>query len=48
MWKVGILGNRICNQVCEYLRESIEGGKVADYWINKKNIFLEAGYFQVD
>ena len=48
IWKVSILGNRICNHLREYLRESIEGGKIADYWINQKKRFSEEGYFQVD
>ena len=32
----------------QYLRESIEGGKVAEYWICKKKVILEQGYFLVD
>ena len=48
MWKVAILGNGIYNQLGEYLRESIEGDKIADCCINKKNVFSETGYFQVD
>ena len=48
MWKVSILGNRISNHLREYVRESIEGEAIADYWINDKKRFTEEGYFQVD
>ena len=48
MWKVSILGNRISNHFGEYVRESIEGEAIADYWINDKKRFTEEGYFQVD
>ena len=48
MWKIQLLGNRISNKLQEYLRDSIEGGIIADYWINHKKKFTEETYFMVD
>ena len=48
MWKVSLLGNRVVNRLTSYLRESIEGGKVAEYWIKKKKKFTEESFFCVD
>ena len=48
MWKVSMLGYRVCKHLIQYMRESIEGGKVAEYWIYKRNRMTEQGYFQVD
>ena len=48
MWKIAMLGTRVCNHLVSYLRDSIEGGKAAEYWIFKRKRFDEAGYFQVD
>ena len=48
MWKISMLGYRVCNHLIQYLRESIEGGKVVEYWIYKRKRMSEQGYFQVD
>ena len=48
MWKIAVLGTRVTNHLSQYLRESIEGTGVAEYWIHKKKRFSEEGYFQVD
>ena len=48
VWAIAILGTRVCNNLVEYLRESIEGGKAAEYWIYKRGKMTEEGYFQVD
>ena len=48
MWKISMLGYRVCNHLTQYLRESIEWGKVAEYWIYKRKRMAEQGYFQVD
>ena len=40
--------SRVCNNAVRYLRNSIEGGKVAEYCICKKTQFSNQGYFQVD
>ena len=48
MWKISLLGTRICNKLIKELKESIEGGKVAEYWICKKKRISEKGYFMVD
>ena len=43
-----MLGYRVCKNLIQYLRESIEGGKVAEYWICKRKRMIEQEYFQVD
>ena len=48
MWKIAMLGTRVCKHLVAYLRESIEGGKAAEYWVFKRKRFNEEGYFQVD
>jgi len=48
MWRISMLGYRVCKNIMQYLRESIEGGKVAEYWICKRKRMTEQGYFQVD
>ena len=41
-------GTRVVKNLLRDLRESIEGGRIAAYWINKKKRFTAAGYFRVD
>ena len=48
IWAISMLGTRVCKHLVQYLRESIEGGKAAEYWIYKKKRMTEEGYFQVD
>ena len=48
MWQIKLLGNRISNKLQGYLRDSIEGGVIADYWVNQKQRFTEQNYFKVD
>ena len=43
-----MLEYRICKYLFQYTRDSIEGGKVAEYWIYKLKQMTEQGYFQVD
>ena len=48
MCKVTFLGTRVVKKLTKYLRESIEGGKAADYWINKKERLSEQAFHEVD
>lgn len=48
MWKISMLCYRVYNHLVQYLRESIEGGKVAGYWIYKRKQLTMQRYFQVD
>lgn len=43
-----MLGYMVCNHLVQYLRERIEGGKVAEYWIWERKRMPAQGYFQVD
>ena len=48
MRKVSMLGYRVCSHLVKYLRESIEGTKVAEFWIYKRKKMSEQRYLQVD
>ena len=48
IWKISLLGNRITNKLMEYLRESIDGGKIVEYYICNQKRFSERVHFQVD
>ena len=43
--KISTLDSRISNQLTDYLRESIEGVKLAGYWVNKREMLSQYGYF---
>ena len=47
IWKVSLQGTRICTHLVHDLRESIEGGTSAEYWIAKRKINM-ASFFRVD
>ena len=48
MWKVSLHGTRLCTHLVDELRESIEGSRTAEYWIDKKKQMTTAGFFRVD
>ena len=48
IWKICLMGNRVCNHLQAYLRESIEGAKAVEYWVDKKNRFTEESFFATD
>ena len=48
IWKISLLGNRTSNDLQNYLRDSIEGAKAAEYWADKRKRFTEESYFEVD
>ena len=48
MWQVQLHGTRLCNNLIEELRESIEGGKAAEYWIDKKKRLKDSSFLRVD
>ena len=48
IWKISLLGNRVCNKLTEYLREGIEGATTAQYWVEKRKRYTEDSYFLVD
>ena len=48
MWKVSFLGTRIVKDLKECLRENIEGGKAAEYWVLNRKRFSPSSFFKVD
>jgi len=48
MWKISFMGTRVINKVVPFLRESIEGGKAAEYWVTNKHRFTKESFFLVD
>ena len=48
MWHISFMGTRIVNQLADCLRENIEGGKAAEYWVHHKKRFSKHSFFQVD
>ena len=48
MWKISFMGTRVINKLVPFLRESIEGGKAADYWVINKSRFTKESFFLVD
>ena len=48
MWNVSFMGTRVINNLIPFLRESIEGGKAAEYWVNKRKRFNKDSFFEVD
>ena len=48
MWKVSFLGTRVVNKLSSFLRESIEGGKAAEYWVLNRKRFTNTSFFEVD
>ena len=48
MWNISVLGTRVVTKLFTCLRESIEGGKAAEYWVLNKKRFTETSYFEVD
>ena len=45
MWNISFMGTRVINNLVPFLRESIEGGKAAEYWVNKRKIFNKDSFF---
>ena len=43
-----MLDKIVCNHLVSCLRNSIEGGNAAEYWIDKRKHLTESRYFQVD
>ena len=48
MWKVSILGTRVTNDLMQFMRESIEGGNAAEYWVMDRKRFSKDSFLQVD
>ena len=48
LWTINICGKRICTYLAAFLRESIDGEAVADYWVHKRKRFSEKGFINVD
>ena len=48
IWKICLMGNRVCNNLTKYLRESIEGAKAAEYWVDKNSKYTEGAFFDTD
>ena len=48
IWKISFLGTRVCKKIKSFLRESIEGGEAAEYWVLKRKRFSKDGFFEVD
>jgi len=48
MWKILFMATRVINKLVTFLRESIDGGKAAEYWVNNKRRFTKESFFLVD
>ena len=48
MWNISILGTRVVTKLFTCLRESIAGGKAAEYWVLNKERFTNTSFFEVD
>jgi len=48
MWNISFMGTRIVNKLTNCLRESIEGGKAAEYWVHNRKRFTQHSFFKVD
>ena len=48
MWKISFMGTRVTNLLVNCMRENIEGGEAAEYWVRNRKRFDKSSFFEVD
>jgi hypothetical protein len=48
MWEISLMGNRICKDLFEYLREGIQAKNALEYWVKRKKRFTYSSFLEVD